>query len=98
MASKPRNLTVRKGAVLINRREVEVFQWLQYLRKNFDKLTADLNDATILILAGRHGEEDGSIGIRDVKVFENHEKMVKITISFYINKKISNVLSFRWRN
>ena len=79
MAAKPKNMYAKKCAVLLNKREVQAQQWLMYLMQKFDELTTDLYDATILILAGRHGEEDGSIGRRDEKVFGNHEKMVIIS-------------------
>ena len=78
MAAKPKNMYARKGAVLLNKREVQAQQWFMYFMQKFDELTSDLYDATILILAGRHGEEDGSIGRQDEKVFGNHEKMVII--------------------
>ena len=51
--------------------------WLMYLKQHWKDLTVGLHDATILILAGRHGNEDGSIG--DAEFFKDEvtgEKMV----------------------
>ena len=70
------NLQVSKGAVLLNKGEVQVLDWLEHLKNNWKELTAGLCNATILILAGRHGNEDGSIGPKDKYIMFNHEGLV----------------------
>ena len=55
-------LKIYKGSVLLINREVQVIEWLDYLKDNLENLTDGLKNATILILAGRHGKEDGAIG------------------------------------
>ena len=72
----PQNLSAVKGAVLINKRQVQAQEWLNFLKRDFYNLTDGLYDATILILAGRHGEEDGSIGARQDIVIVNHQRLV----------------------
>ena len=91
------NLQVVKGAVLLNKEEVEARDWLVYLKANMKELIADLHDATILILAGRHGQETGAIG--DVEYLEvkgeklnivmyNHERLVSFSNSTNIFLKM----------
>ena len=49
---------------------------MDYLKKNWKELTTGLHNATILILAGRHGDEDGSIGPTDKFLMYNHQGVV----------------------
>ena len=74
----PPNLKAEKSVVLINKRQVQAMQWLQYIKKHWYELTADLYDGTILILAGRHGLEDGRIGPKQDIVLENHRRFVSV--------------------
>ena len=69
-------LQVHKAAVLLNKGEVQVLDWLEHLKNNWKELTAGLHNATILILAGRHGDEDGSIGPTDKYIMSNHYGLV----------------------
>ena len=69
-------LQVQKAAVLLNKGEVQAVDWMDYLKKNWEELTAGLHNATILILAGRHGDEDGSIGPTDKFIMYNHQGVV----------------------
>ena len=55
-------LKIHKGSVLLVNRKVQVREWAGYLENNLEDLTYGLKNATILILAGRHGREDGAIG------------------------------------
>ena len=75
--AKPQNLIVQKGAILLNNRQVQVREWLDYLKDNWANLTESLRDFTILILAGRHGMEDGMIGPCDDSLIPQHEKLVR---------------------
>ena len=77
--SKP-NLQCYK-AVLLNKWEVATIQWSLYVRNNWDRLTENLRDATILLLAGRHGLKSGRIGPKDDRVIVWHQNMVKKLIS-----------------
>ena len=70
------NLLVFKGAVLLNKGEVTARDWMLHLKNNWEELTAGLYKATILILAGRHGDEDGSIGVTDDFIMFNHQGVV----------------------
>ena len=69
-------LQVHKAAVLLNKGEVQVLDWLEHLKNNWKELTAGLCNATILILAGRHGNKDGSIGPTDKYIMFNHQGLV----------------------
>ena len=75
--AKPQNLIVQKGAILLNNRQVQVREWLDYLKDNWASLTESLRDFTILILAGRHGNEDGTIGPAEGALIPQHEKLVR---------------------
>ena len=85
----PQNRTVQKSAILLNNRQVQVRECLDYLIKNWASLTESLRDSTILILAGRHGMEDGIIGPSDDSLIPQHEKLVRfkknplISITFF---------------
>ena len=69
-------LQVQKAAVLLNKGEVQAIDWMDYLKKNWKELTTGLHNATILILAGRHGDEHGSIGPTDKFIMFNHQGLV----------------------
>ena len=73
------NLKVEKCAILLNRREVQAIQWRNYMEKNWEELTAHLQNATILFLTGRHGLEDGSIGPQDENVKSNQIRQVQFS-------------------
>ena len=77
MAQSDDNLTVVKNAVLLNKGEVQVREWLKYFKENWHDLTQNLRNATIVILAERHGNEDGSIGPSENVLMLNHEKFVR---------------------
>ena len=72
------NLQCHKGAVLLNKQEVETIEWLHYVKDNWDRLTENLRGATILLLAGRHGLKSSRIGPKDDRVIVWHQKMVKL--------------------
>ena len=74
--SRKMNLQCYKGAVLLNKHEVQTREWLEYLKKNWVKLTDDLREATILVLAGRHGLETGRIGPKDDRLIDWHQRLV----------------------
>ena len=71
------NLRAQKCAVLLNQIEVTTRDWRCYLEKNWDELTAHLQNATILFLSGRHGLEDGSIGPQDDNVMIHQREQVR---------------------
>ena len=73
----PQNLIAQKSAILLNNRKVQVQEWLNYLRDNWASLTKSLRDFTILILAGRHGKEDGVIGPSEDALIPQHERLVR---------------------
>ena len=70
------NLQCYKGAVLLNKGEVSTMDWLDYLRTHWVKLTDNLTDATILLLAGRHGLKTGRIGSKDPRTIDWHQGLV----------------------
>ena len=74
--AKKMNLQSYKGAVLLNKREVTTLDWLNYLKTHWVKLTDNLIDATILLLAGRHGLETGRIGPKDDRIIDWHQRLV----------------------
>ena len=86
MAQFDDNLTVVKNAVLLNKGKVQVREWLKYFKENWHDLTQNLRNATIVILAGRHGNEDGSIGPGEEILMFNHERFVSC---FEIEKNLS---------
>ena len=78
------NLVEFKCAVLLNKRKVQIREWRNYLTKRWETLTKGMKNATVLILAGRHGDDhdDGKIapiqGNED-DVLEGHDEMVSYT-------------------
>ena len=98
-------LKIHKGSVLLMNREVQVREWIDYLKDNLEDLTDGLTNATILILAGRHGKKDGTIGVveffkdeaGEVKnlLMRNHEGLVRL-VNMYNSKYLSqhNLESF----
>ena len=89
-------LNVYKQSLLLSNRKVQAREWMKYFEKHWEDLTIGLHDATILILAGRHGQEDGAIGDAEFKVIDtgerrntllyNHERMVSSFKFQYIPK------------
>ena len=71
------NLRAQKCAVLLNQIEVTTIQWRYFFQKNWDELTAHLQNATILFLSGRHGLEDGSIGHQEDCVIRHQREQVR---------------------
>ena len=67
VSSPASNLQSYKRAVLLNKRKVSTREWRNFVIENWDSLTEDLKDATILWLAGRHGLETGRIKSKDEK-------------------------------
>ena len=63
------DLKVHKKSLLLSDRQVQAREWLKLLKKDWEDLTFGLQNATILILAGRHGQEDGAIG--DAEFFQD---------------------------
>ena len=66
------NFVVQKNAVLLNKRGIQAREWRNYIIENWDRLTENLKDAVILIITGRHGKSDGSIGHYDENVVQTH--------------------------
>ena len=69
---------------------------MEYLKKNWVNLTDDLREATILLLAGRHGLKTGRIGPKDDNLIEWHQRLV-IFKKLIPNSKYYYVFSFRWK-
>ena len=76
-----------KSSVLLSSTEVQARQWMKYLKEHWKDLTIGLHNATILILAGRHGQESGAIGDAEFfmdeatgeqknRLMYNHERLV----------------------
>ena len=89
--SEPPNLTAHKCAVLLNKRLVTEADWMDFIEDNWQDLTANLNNETFLILAGRHGNPDGSIGPEDDSVVKHHENMVQQFLKIVL---LSHVMSY----
>ena len=75
------NFVIVKNAVLLNRKEIQAREWRNYIINNWNTLTEHLNNATILIIAGRHGKQSGAIGPKDDSLFETHQKQVKAELN-----------------
>ena len=76
-------LKIHKGSVLLVNRKVQVREWAGYLENNLEDLTYGLKNATILILAGRHGKENGTIGVvewwkGENLLMRNHKGLVRL--------------------
>ena len=81
LVGKP-NLLAFNCAILLNKRKVQTREWRNYLKKNWETLTKDLNNTTVLVLAGRHGENDGTIASlqgNEKDVYDEHKIMVSLT-------------------
>ena len=66
-------------AVLLNKERVEVVEWQNYLKENWETITAYLEqNAKIVIIAGRHGNYDGKTceGRPEEFILKNHENLV----------------------
>ena len=73
------SLSNPKVAVLLNKKEVQVVEWQNYLKENWKIITAYLEqNAKIVIIAGRHGDNDGKTYERRPEDFilENHKNLV----------------------
>ena len=71
------NLKHLKAAVLLNRGPVQAIEWRHYLEDHWFELTEHLPDgATILFLTGRHGNEDGSIGLHEDQLTSEQKQQV----------------------
>ena len=69
---------VLKNAILLNRREVAAREWRNFILENWQKLTEHLENATIMLIAGRHGKASGDIGPYQDSLLWTHEQQVKI--------------------
>ena len=76
--AKKENLQIQKSCILLNTDQVTARQWRVYIATNWKKLTDQLRDGYIVILCGRHGEEDGQIGEEDPAIQRHHEEQIKI--------------------
>ena len=72
-----KDLKAQKGAILLNQGKVTAFKWRRYLEKNWETLTKNLINATILFLSGRHGLEDGMIGPADENILPDQTNQVE---------------------
>ena len=68
-----------KCAVLLNKKEVSPHEWKEYIEEHWERLSKNLKNSTVLILAGRHGKQDGTIGPYEDRVLRWHEKVVSLT-------------------
>ena len=67
---------VLKNAILLNTDQVQVREWRNFIIENWQKLTEHLENATILLVGGRHGKESGEIGPTGENLIYNLEKQV----------------------
>ena len=78
MAAEETNHLSFKGAVLLNKEKVSAHEWEEYVEENWERLSQRLENATVLIMTGRHGEEDGTIGNRDPRIISWHQRVVSL--------------------
>ena len=88
------DLKVHKKSLLLSDRQVQAREWLKLLKKDWEDLTYGLQNATILILAGRHGQEDGAIG--DAEFFQDKTSGEKKNVLVYNHENL--VCSFNTLN
>ena len=88
------DLKVHKKSLLLSDRRVQAREWLKLLKKDWEDLTFGLQNATILILAGRHGQEDGAIG--DAEFFQDKTSGEKKNVLVYNHENL--VCSFNTLN
>ena len=88
------DLKVHKKSLLLSDRQVQAREWLKLLKKDWKDLTDGLQNATILILAGRHGQEDGAIG--DAEFFQDKTSGEKKNVLVYNHENL--VCSFNTLN
>ena len=72
------NLQIQKSCILLNNGEVTAREWRAYIAKNWKELTHNLSNCYIVILAGRHGNEDGKIGPEDDSIRRHHEEQIQL--------------------
>ena len=80
------DLKVHKKSLLLSDRRVQAREWLKLLKKDWEDLTFGLQNATILILAGRHGQEDGAIG--DAEFFQDKTSGEKKNVLVYNHENL----------
>ena len=80
------DLKVHKKSLLLSDRQVQAREWLKLLKKDWEDLTFGLQNATILILAGRHGQEDGAIG--DAEFFQDKTSGEKKNVLVYNHENL----------
>ena len=80
------DLKVHKKSLLLSDRQVQAREWLKLLKKDWKDLTSGLHNATILILAGRHGQEDGAIG--DAEFFQDKTSGEKKNVLVYNHENL----------
>ena len=78
--------------LLLNKKEVSPHEWKEYIEEHWERLSKNLKNSTVLILAGRHGKQDGTIGPYEDRVLRWHEKVVSLKYIFSRFKSACNVL------
>ena len=73
-----KNLQIQKSCILLNTDEVSVLKWRKHIAKNWKELTHGLKDGYIVILGGRHGQEDGQIGKEDPAIQRHFSKQIQL--------------------
>ena len=65
-----------KLVVLTSNVEIDMRMWRVYLEENFTRLTRQ--NSKVFVLGGIHGGEDGRIGERDKKLFEDNIGQLRV--------------------
>ena len=76
--AKKESLKIQKSCILLNSGEVTAKEWRDDIAKNWKELTRNLSDGSIVILSGRHGNEDGQIGKEEDAMIEQDKKQIQV--------------------
>ena len=85
--------TAEHLVIITSQIAIDALQWRKYMSDHWSRLTR--RDATILVLAGIHGEDDGAVGEEDAGLLKDYQKQIRVAIErHYFFRNDSN--NRRW--
>ena len=72
--------TAEHLVIITSQIAIDALQWRKYMTDHWSRLTR--RDATILVLAGIHGEDDGEVGKEDAGLLKDYQKQIRVVIQW----------------
>ena len=72
--------TAEDLVIITSQIAIDALQWRKYMTDHWARLTR--RDATVLVLAGIHGEDDGEIGEEDPGLLKDYQKQIRVEIRY----------------